>query len=315
MNILFNACVSNLGNNGGTRTILKSAEVLRSLGHNVECLAVVDNFNWFEHKKPINYMPSNVDVVINVAAVDYNVTRQLKVSTKVAWWRAHESWSNSENILRNYYLDPVVKNIVNSVGLQQKLKNEFGAESKVIYQGLDFDWWKNRKLRLKDKIRIGCLHTKQPRKRWKDFVELAGILGIKDYEYVGMGNALSKDRFLTDFKLNANVEELNNLYSSCHIWFAPTDSEGLHNVPMEANLCGCLIVCSDHKLNGMVLDYAFDDTAMIYKFRDIEKAARLIKNPDWSLIDNMKKVIVNKVGSRETNMKKLIKYLTELKNA
>ena len=50
---------------------------------------------------------------------------------------------------------------------------------------------------------------------------------------------------------------------------------------MEAALCGALVVCSDHPLNGMVLDYASEETAMIYKQKNIDHAAILIRNPIW----------------------------------
>jgi len=256
MKLAFNGINSNLGNNGGSRTILLSAQIIESLGHRCDVISTRDNFTWFNHKSTINYIPNDLDVIINIAGVDYVYTKRWDIPIKAAWWRAHESWSNSEEYLRQCYLDKEVMNIVNSKGLK-RLLDMCGADSKVVYQGIDFDWWEDRKLRPKNKIRIGALYTKQPRKRWKDFVKLAKILGTKDYEYVGMGNAKPDDGFLVDFKLNANTNELNDLYSSCHIWFAPTDSEGLHNVPMEAALCGCLIVCSDEPLNGMVYDYAF----------------------------------------------------------
>jgi glycosyltransferase involved in cell wall biosynthesis len=309
MNIVFNATVCGLANNGGSRTIFKSAEMLENLGHGVEIATCADNFTWFRHKPTIKYISGAFDVIVNVSAFDYNFTRTSSIPIKVAWWRAHESWSNSEEVLTNYYLDEEVKNLVNSKGLQ-KLLVDRGAKSEVIYQGIDFDQWGDRSLRPKNKIRIGCLHTKQPRKRWEDFIKLSSILGGNGYEYVGIGSVVPEDvSFLTEFIHNANVEQLNNLYSSCHIWFAPTESEGLHNVPMEANLCGCLVVCSDHYLNGMIFDYAFNNTAMIYKFGDIEMAAELIKNPNWGLVDNMNIYLRDKIGSREDNMRKLVVIL------
>lgn len=312
MKIVFNLIIAGCGNNGGTRTVLLSAQALESLGHNCNVVARVDNFTWFPHKAVINHIPNDTEVIINASAADYEVTRRSNVPRKYAWWRAHESWSNTEDYLRNCYLDKEVKNIVNSVGLQNRLKS-YGAESCVIYQGVDLDLWNDLNLRPKDKIRIGCLHTKQPRKRWKDFVELAKILGPDKYEYVAMGSANPENcSFLTEFKLNAGVDELNNLYSSCHIWFAPTENEGLHNVPMEAALCGCLIICSDYPMNGMILDYAFDDTTMVYKFGNLDEAASLIRNPNWKVIDKMYDCLKIHIGTREDNMKKLVGCLENI---
>ncbi len=314
MKIIFSSLNSGLGNNGGSRTILKCSEVLRSQGHESDIAAEVDNFTWFDHRPVISMIPDDTDVAIATACTTVGGVVH-SAAPKKAWYiRAHENWAASDQDLGYLYRHPEFLNIVNSKCLQHKLNEDFHADSVVVYQGLDFDWWEDRNIRPKDKIRIGCLHTVQPRKRWKDFVELANILGHDDYEYVGMGNSTPVDTdFLTEFTENANVEQLNDLYSSCHVWFAPTDSEGLHNPPMEAALCGCLIVCSDHKLNGMVLDYAFDGyTAMVYEFGNIKQASDLIRHPDFDLVKNMQDGLRTVIGTREDNMKRLVGYLEEL---
>jgi len=308
MKLAFNAINGNLGNNGGSRSIILCSKTLEKLGYECNIVATVDNFTWFDHKQVINYIPNNIDAVINVAAVDYDITKKLNIPIKVAWWRAHENWNNSEEYLKQCYIDKEVVNIVNSNGLKQLLST-YGADSKVIYPGIDF-FWEDRNLRPKDKIRIGCLYQKKPTKRWKDFVTLAKILGHKDYEYVGFGDTMRNDGFLTDFKCNPPINELINFYSSCRIFFAPTELEGLFNPAQEAALCGCLIVCGDEPMNGMIYDYAFpDNTAMVYERKNIEHAAELIKNPNWNLIENMQKHLKNNIGTREENMKKFIKCL------
>jgi len=307
--IAFNAFRSGLGPNGGSRTILKSAEVLREIGYKVDVIASVDNFNWFDHIAPVTYFSNDIDILINVAAVDYNITARSKAPIKAAWWRAHEDWSNSDEYLKACYLDQNVINIVNSNGLKNLLAM-YGADSDVIYQGVDFDWWENRALRKDGVIRIGCLYTKQPRKRWQDFVKLHALLGDDGYEYISIGSAEPPDNFLKRSWVNVDHDELCTAYSSCDIWFAPTESEGLHNVPIEANLCRCLVVCADEPLNGMIYDYAFNEnTAMVYDRKDINHAAELIKNPNWKLVVRMQKYIKENIGSRETNMKKLVELL------
>jgi len=312
MKLAFNGINSGLGNNGGSRTIIKSCEILDRLGHDCNIISNKDKFTWFPHKPVINHIPNDLDAIINIAAVDYNITKNFNVRIKAAWWRAHENWSNSEEHLKQCYIDKEVVNIVNSNGLKQLL-SAYGANSKVIYQGIDFDWWENRNLRPKDKIRIGCLYQKKPTKRWGDFVKLAKILGNKDYEYVGFGDTMRNDEFLTDFKCSPSTDELIDFYSSCHIFFAPTELEGLFNPAQEAALCGCLIVCGDEPLNGMIYDYAFpDNTAMVYERKNIEHAAELIRNPNWDVIERMDNHLRNNIGSREKNMKKMIFYLEKL---
>lgn len=309
MKLAFNGVKSGLGNNGGSRTILLSSQVLESLGHRCDIISFKDDFTWFSHKPPIKYIPSDLDAIVNIAAVDYEATRNTNIPIKAAYWRGHEIWANDENYLRHCYTDIKIKNIVNSKGVQQLLSG-FGADSEVVYQGIDFNLWKDRKLRSKDKIRIGCLYQEKPTKRWIDFVKLSEILGTKDYEYVGIGLSKREDTFLTRYWSNVSVEELNEVYSSCHIWLAPTELEGLHNVPMEAALCGCIIVCSNSLMNGMCLDYAFhNNTAMVYEARNIEQAAEMIKSPNTTVVDRMYKHLRSAIGTREDNMKKMIKCL------
>lgn len=308
MKIVFNMLECGLGNNGGTRTIIKCVEVLEKLGHRCDIVGTVDKFTWFGHKPIIQRIPIDTDVIIATACTTVFSTLQSNVPKKAWYIRAHERWCMSNKELGKRYSSGIL-NIVNSKGLQ-RLLTTYGKGSKLVYQGVDFEYWKDLKLRPKNKIRIGCLYTKQPRKRWKDFVKLSKILGYKNYEYISVGSAKPKDSFLTESVYNVGYEKLREVYSSCHIWFAPTDSEGLHNVPMEANLCGCLVVCADEPLNGMIYDYAFNNnTAMVYERKNIGHATELIHNPNWKLIKNMQGCLKKDIGTREDNMKKMIEYL------
>lgn len=307
MNLVFNALNSGLGNNGGSRTLLKTQETLESLGHECNILATIDKFTWFKHKKIISEIPENTDAIIATACTTVDSTHTFSVKKKAWYIRAHETWAmNEKNLIKKYKSG--LHNICNSNALKYQLE-QYGIKSDVIYQGIDFEKWYDAKLRANNKIKIGCLHTTQPRKRWVDFVELANILGFNDYEYVGIGSSKPKETFLTKFICNGSSDDLKDLYSSCHIWFAPTNNEGLHNVPMEAALCGCLIVCSDAPLNGMIKDYADNETAMIYNYGDIRQAAELIRNPNWSLIPKMQNNIKTNIGSRKQNVQKLITLL------
>lgn len=309
MKIAFNMSQCGLGNNGGTKTIIRCAEILEKLGHRCDIIAVTNKFTWFEHKPVISHVPSDLDIIIAAACTDVVSTLQINVPKKAWYIRGHENWTMSDKDLGLRYNSGLF-NIVNSKGLQQLL-TYYGAESEVVYQGIDFDLWEDKKLR-KNKIRIGCLYQNKKSKRWVDFIKLAEILG-EEYEYVGFGYNMRNDSFLTEYKQNPNHNDLVDLYNSCHIFFAPTELEGLHNPPLEAALCGCLIVCSDAPMNGMGLDYAFhNNTAMVYRARDIEHAAEVIKNPNWNIVKRMYNHLEFGIGTREDNMKKMIEYLEEI---
>lgn len=311
MKLAFNTINSGLANGGGSRTVILCSQTLEKLGHRCDIIGVDDRFTWFEHKPIIPYFPSDLDVIIATACTTVVTTLSSNVRAKAWYIRGHESWVYNEEELKQLY-NAGLFNIVNSKGLKQKLA-ACGANSVVVYPGID-SFWVDRNLRPKNKIRIGCLYQKKPTKRWNDFAELAKILGTEEYEYVGFGDKMRSDEFLVDFKFNPPLDELIDFYSSCHIWFAPTELEGLFNVSIEAALCGCLIVCSDAPMNGMGFDYAFNDnTAMVYEVRNIEHAAKLIRNPNWDVIDRMDNHLRNNIGSREKNMKKMISLLEKQK--
>lgn len=313
MKLAFNCLNSGLGNGGGSKTTIMCAKVLEDLGHRCDIIATTDNFTWFDHKPVINYIPDDLDIIIATACTTVQSTLQANVPKKAYYIRGFETWVMDEKKLAAGYNSGLF-NITNSYGLQRKLR-EFGAKSIVIHQGIDFEQWEDRNLRSKNKTRIGCLYQKKPTKRWVDFVELASILGSKNYEYVGFGTELRKDSFLDCFVCSPTQWQLVNLYSSCDIWLIISELEGLHNIGLEASLCGCLIICNDSPLNGMIYDYAFDDdmpTAMIYKARDIEDAVTKIKDPNYDTISRMQFYIKEFIGSRKTNMKKLVSILEKV---
>jgi len=295
MKLAFNTVNSGLANGGGSRTVILCSQTLEKLGHRCDIIGVDDRFTWFEHKPAIPYFPSDLDVIIATACTTVESTLRSNVPVKAWYIRGHEIWVYSEKQLINLYRSGLI-NIVNSKGLKQLLST-YGVDSTVIYPGID-SFWEDRNLRPKNKIRIGCLYQKKPTKRWEDFVKLAKILGMRT------------DEFLTEFKCSPSIDELIDFYSSCHIFFAPTILEGLFNPSIEAALCGCLIVCGDESLGGMIYDYAFpNNTAMVYEARDIEHAAKLICNPSWDVIGRMDNHLRNNIGSREKNMKKMISLL------
>jgi len=311
MRLAFNTVNSGLANGGGSRTVILCSQTLEKLGHRCDIIGVDDRFTWFKHKPIIPYFPSDLDAIIATACTTVKSTLRSNVPVKAWFIRGHEIWMYPEEQLVGLYKSGLI-NIVNSKGLKQKLAS-YGADSVIVYPGID-SFWEDRNLRPKDKIRIGCLYQKKLTKRWEDFVALAKILGTEKYEYVGFGDKMRNDEFLTDFKGNPSVDELINFYSSCHIFFAPTELEGLFNPAQEAALCGCLIVCGDEPMGGMIYDYAFpDNTAMVYERKNIEHAAKLIRNPNWDVIERMDNHLRNNIGSREKNMKKMISLLEKLK--
>jgi len=176
-----------------------------------------------------------------------------------------------------------IQMLTNAPHLTARLK-AYDIYSDMVYAGLDLDVWEDTGGRSGD---IGTLSQSKHATKNVDFAwEVLTKGGLRSRFLCGGGN---KD-----------YEELKKLYQSCSIWLAPTESEGFHQIPAEANLCGCLIVCNDYPHNGM--DYANEDTAMVYHTMD--ECLECLRNPDYSRVPVMQAYLRDVVGDRETNMKR-----------
>jgi glycosyltransferase involved in cell wall biosynthesis len=310
MKIGFNVFVG-FGNNGGSRDIIKCNEIFNNMSHDSVMVARnKGSFTWFDFEEPLHSIPSGLDVLIATGAKTVRQTILSDAKIKAWYIRGHEIWQLSEKRLAAQYLNKDIINIVNSKGLKRKLKS-LGVKEKDIYivpQGLDLELWRDygiRKKRDGRKINIGSFFTNRDIKNWKEFKKIVDILGHDDYNYFAFGSQKCNEDFLKRFHQNPTLKQLNDMYNECDIWISPTTLEGLHNIPMEAALCGCLIICGNYDMNGMIYDYAFDNvSAMVYK--SIEHACELVRNPNYNLIPEMKKIIKQDIGSREKNMKKML---------
>jgi len=295
MRIVFNAHRVGFGNNGGSRTLIKSAEVLARLGHEV-ILFGKNKYSWHKpcNVKFVDGMCPKCDVVIATGFHSVANTLEADATRKFYYIRGLELWSaNAPQLIKSF---KSLQCLVNSEWLWRFLKKH-GVRSNIIYQGLDFDRFNDL-----SRVRNGfasLFHKKHKTKRYIDAIKVAGIVGC-EFEMLNR-----------DLK-NANDAQLNNWYNSFKVWFAPTELEGLHNPPMEAAASGCALVCSDHPCNGMT-DYAIHgETALVYPARNLLEAAKhvkqLLNNEDLRKQQNINLVnlLNRKIGDRLTNMEKLL---------
>lgn len=300
-----------LNNDGGSRTIIKSVNALKNLGHKAFVVTGSDRHTWLLHDKPLSKIPDNTDVCVAVSASA--VMPMLKSSPpkakKVWWMRGLERWQMpEENILSRARK---LNMLVNSSWLQMYLMSH-GISSQVCFAGMDLDFWQDQHLRRRQGTTIGCLYNASHRtKRWKDFRVLKQLLGQGRYRYVAFGNVAptSNYEWLTQFEKRPSPMRLRTLYSGCNVWFAPTTLEGFHNVAAEAALCGCVVACYNRGSNGMG-DYANADTALIGN--DIEAIADLIAGmTDESERVKRMQARLHEIGDRKKNMSHFVEVLRE----
>ena len=301
LNITFNSLISNLGNTGGCRTIVRSAETLREMGHIVNIVCRKNRYNWTKIKV-LNALPAKSDIMVAVSVLDIDSTRKATAKKKVYWKRGHETWLMEER--RILEKCSRIKVICNSEWQQAHLKKK-GIDSKVCYSGLDY--WRHTGSRKPN--RIGCLYSDRPSKRWKQFRRLVLALGL-DYEYVCFGTKRAKNEFVYGQVTNPNRSALERLYGSCQFWFSPSVLEGQHQVALEAAACGCHVVATG-KPKGGTEDFVTNDTG--FRYKKIAEAAEYIKTVSKETIDakngKMELLLNTKIRTREYCMTKFLEAI------
>ena len=304
MRIVFNLVGVGLGNNGGSRTIVKCAEILAQLGNEVILLSnTKSKFTWFKTDK-IKFILGSVQPSCNIAiATGFQSARHVfrsHADKKFYYIRGFELWNASEaDLFRSYQS---LRCIVNSEWLKKKLASR-AIFSHIVYPGLDFDIYYNKNIQRN--IDIGSLyHSRHKTKKSEHAQHVASLISTKLL-------MLNKDI------KNPSEPTLCDWYNPIKVWFAPTELEGLHNPPMEASLCGCGFVCTDHERSGMS-DYAIhNETALVYKAGDLSQAAvytkKLLEDESvrTNLNNNMTKLLRTKIGDRKRNMEKMLSIFRE----
>lgn len=304
MNIVFNLCNVGLGNNGGSRTVIRSAEALAALGNNVTLFSdVKSRYRWHEidSRVRLEYGTRQPRCDVSIATGFKSVPHVLRAKAKRKFYyiRGFETWqANKKHLFQSY---KQLNCIVNSSWLARKLKSG-GVEAKVIYAGLDLDDFKN--LGMERQKMFGALFSKKhATKRHIDAEDLSVKTGLQC-------------EMLNRHIKSPNHYQLNEWYNKLKVWFAPTELEGFHNPPSEAGLAGCALVCTDASKSGMD-DYAVhNETALVYPARNLNVAKTYVEalmNDDQlreSLASNLETVLREKIGSRQKNMNLFSEYIS-----
>jgi len=321
MKIAFNFHGVGVGNNGGTRTVLKSAMTLAKMGHDIEIWSDGPNcFDWFE-LEGVRYCQGkmsdmgHVDALIATGQASADSTSEYDDKEVGAYWvRGYETWSASEEELaRTYSLG--LRMMANSVRLVDKIKEVSGVEASLVRPGLETDFFT-----MGDSygVKLGALYSPKAMKRARDVAyvfrkvkEITGVSTVLMSAY-DVPSWFSCDEVVK----NPSEEEKREMYRSVAVWYAPTDNDGLHLPPMESGLCGAALVAHGIPESGM-LDYArHGDTALLYDTGNLGDAVTqviaLLDNDKlrWDLSISLRDVLKDEIGSREYNMEKMVKALS-----
>lgn len=330
MKILFDTYGCPLANNGGSSTIVKSANTLVELGHEVTVIAGHGNqHTWTPLKAKyqiyldLNDIPAAQAVIATGFVTAKHVVKlPNKCGRKFHWIRAWETWQIGEDsdIRESVLQMPTIK-LVNGIQLKRKLK-ELGYESKVIYPGQDFDKLYPTNDRNNSNLVIGGLfrsgfHGQRKRTDW--IFKTINALRKKGYKFSrwmfgndilsNNGKLVLVDRYFR----NPEISKKNGIYNMCDIWLAPTKSEGLHMPAAEAMLTECPVVGTEAPLSGMEDYLIHEKTGLVAKDNIesfINNTERLIKDKAFRLrLGEAGRVKILEMGDRKQNMQKFVKIL------
>jgi len=329
MRILFDLRSTGLGNNGGSHTLVRSANTLVDLKHEV---ILVDNsknhYVWTPLKarhlivKDKKEVPS-ADIV--VATGFKSVARTLalpeRCGIKCHWIRAIETWQMQKHEIIEKILKVNTIKIVNSVCLRDYLL-KYGVKSEIIRPGYDFDELYPTGSRDHNRVILGGLYNSArvhgARKRQEWLWETARSikrkhLGVKFWVF-GWGDC-GYD-VIDKFWHKPSRERKLEFYNNINVWLAPTKSEGLHLPPAEAMMTGCPVVTTDAELSG-TQDYVEHEVTGLVSENNLESfikcVERLVVDKDLrvTLGENTRKKIES-LGDRETNMRKMVEFFERL---
>jgi len=327
MKIIFNLLNVGLGGNGGSSTIVKSANMLSFLGHDVIIIDGGRNqYTWspilVDHRviRNINDIPP-ADIIIASGIKSLDSTNKSSIRKKVYWCRGWEVWQIPEIKLVHAIKESPTFKIVNSLCLQKKFE-EFGIKSYVVRPGYDFDEIFPLNIRKQNKsIILGGLFNsgikrKSKRTEWI-FSTYKKLKEKHNIELIMFGSDGTPTFQLKEYFKNPKINIKNEIYNKCDIWLSPSNLEGLHIAPAEAMLAECPIISTSasmsgtqdyliHKQTGLISDDNLKDfircTEVLIQKKEIRE--NLGKNAREKIFE---------LGDRKANMERMVKIFQEIK--
>lgn len=320
MNITFNLCNVGLGNNGGSETLIKSANTLQILGHNINIIDSGKNQNkWtpLEAKHIIikneNQIP-NADIILATGfnSWDHTINLPEKCGKKFVWIRGWEVWNASSQMIINILSNKNIIKIVNSIGLQNKLKSQ-NIKSYIIRPGNDFENINIQKINSENIILGGLYHSRHKTKRVDWIFEISKIMkqDFKNIKLYMFGVDTNPENNLIDkYLCQPNIEEKTKFFNEVDIWLSPSNLEGLHIVPQETMIQKCSVVTTDAPLAG-TSDYIIHNKTGLVSKNNLKsfckQTRKLIKNKDLRLkLGEAGRNKIIELGDRKENMEKMI---------
>jgi glycosyltransferase involved in cell wall biosynthesis len=327
MKVLFNVYDVGLGNNGGSFTLIRSANELIKLEVDVKVVSGGPNQHTWnkllaEHiiAKSVAEFPA-ADVVIATGMKSVQSTLYCSSPIKIHWIRGFETWVYPENKLIRLLKESATVKVVNSICLEKKLR-KYGIVSFIIRPGYDFEDYYPKNLRGK-KVILGGIYNEGFKRKTKrvDWIFRCFSALKERYRNIELWmygtEDQPKNRLVSFYKKNANEAEKNFIYNSVSIWLSPSCLEGLHIPPAEAGLTECCVVGTEAEMCG-TQDYLTDKITGLVSKNNIGSFIEVVEHAinNEGIRIKLGKELRSKLlslGDRKNNMNKLLELIKTLK--
>lgn len=336
MKIVFNAMNCGLGNNGGTQTIVLSANTLVDMGHDVSIVNSMKNQHTWNQLKAkhiiINHKNKRkipeCDCIIGTGIKTFKSTLNCdQANKKFHWIRGWETWQLSEQKMVDMF-EKNYKNIhllTNGAGIQNKLKR-LDIPSTIQLAGLDLDKtdivyesvWDNRELN------IGGLVNTRHKTKQTDFIYniFSYVSKMASHHYnVNLYTYGAEEVKRKPLRQHHHISHPSNkiknkIYKKVNFWISSSISEGFHIPPaefMQVNNGG-VVLGIDSDLNGTKQYLHQGKTGFLFNNDWKEIADFILQNLEYGnamseISNNAYNYIRDEIGSRKHNMKKLVEIL------
>lgn len=332
MKIIFDLRGTGLGNNGGSATLVKSGNTLQDLGAEVIFLDSGSNRHTWnklncQHKimrEGATTPSADFIIATGYKSVAHTLTAPKESGIKCHWIRGWETWQMpEEEIVKRILHVPTIK-FVNSICLQNKLK-QYAVESTIVRPGYDtielFPFEKPTRGLYNDFILGGLIASRKHEeiKRTKWLFEVKNVLKekYKNIKLWTFGNR-QMDRKTDWHYIQPNPDQKNHFYNRVDVWLAPTMLEGLHMPPAEAMLTECPVVGTDAAMSGMQDYLIHEETGLVSEnnlHSFISNVERLYNDKELRITLGKKArfYILDKIGCRKAAMEKFLNVLGNIK--
>lgn len=283
-----------LGISGGLIVILKHANYLMSIGHDVLLINTGSNGSlaWFKNNQaPVvhiktknDYLFNNIDILFATFWTTCAYLDHIEAKRKLYFVQSDErlfydALSVKEKV-HNTYLLPI-EFVTISNWITEMLGREFSKSATTIPNGIDASvFYPREPLETKNRLRVlieGPIDVP-----FKGMMEAYAAIESLDCEIwiVSSSGSPAKHWRYDRFFQAVSQEEMASIYSSCDILLKMSRVESFSFPPLEAMACGCAVVVA--KVDGAIEYLEHNVNALVLEKNNINQAkdavATLLKN-------------------------------------